>query len=106
MKTNPNPSAGRKRSSLARKLGFSFAVAGAVATIVAAGVSYFTGRNALEKSTFGQMNSVREVLQKQVQTYLENARNDLASLAESPLVIEGLGELSAARARLKTELAA
>jgi methyl-accepting chemotaxis protein len=104
MNINVTQSKTGKRSSLARKLGFGFAVAGAAATILAASVSYFTGKSALTQASFAQMQSVRSVLQQQVQSYLENARNDLASLADSPIVYDALVELGSGRTKLKEEL--
>lgn len=104
MKNITNNTTSTPRSTLARKLGIGFATAGALATIVAASVSYLTGKKALETGTYAQMRSVRAVLQQQVQTYLENARNDLVSLSESPLVHDALVNLGQGRQDLKAHL--
>jgi methyl-accepting chemotaxis protein len=89
---------------LARKLTFAFATVGLVATIVTALIAYQVSSSSLRQSAFSQLQSVQNVLKDSIEFYLKNARNDLASMADSVTVRSALTELSDARKGLKQEL--
>lgn len=104
--TNPPQASEQGRSSVARKIAWSFVTIGVVATLVTAVVAYVLSSRSLESAAFAQLRSNRAVLQDSIESYLNNARSDLASLADSLTVKAALRDLSQARANLKTELAA
>ena len=88
------------RLTIRSRLLIALGAVGLVASGLTSLMAYRAARDALEAQAFAHLTAVRELKAAQVEGYFEQIANQVAVLAESPAVVNGLQSLSSAAGEL------
>jgi signal transduction histidine kinase len=77
---------------LKTKLQLSFLLVGLLSVSITGWQGFENAREALEKITFDRLTSIRETKKRQIETYFQQIRNQVVTLAENRMVTEATKE--------------
>ena len=73
-----------------------------IAVMLAALISGYSSRTALEKAAFARLTAVRELKAQQIEGYFDLVSNQVATIASAPSIAEAFADLGYALASLPT----
>ncbi|CAN5750365.1 hypothetical protein BH11BAC7_BH11BAC7_26000 [soil metagenome] len=89
---------------LGLKLTISFFVVALVSMAVIGTISYFRGRDSLQKESFNRLTAVREMKANQIEDYFGQINDQVLTLSEDPTIVAAMKEFSAGFNAIDSEL--
>jgi len=81
---------------LKTKLQLSFVLIGLLTIVLTGWQAFENARDAIESLTFDRLTSIRETKRRQIESYFQQVRNQVITLADDRTITEGIEELTAA----------
>ena len=86
------------------KLTLAFFVIAFTSITIIGFLSYFKGKNSLEKESFNRLTAVREMKAAQIEDYFNQIGNQIVTFSEDHTIIEAMRDFSAGFNQINTEL--